>query len=121
MTAQAGIPLMTGTWTGVGRGVNPEGDYPDVTLTMEVYGQDGRLFYGTLTAVISGGTTKVLPLSGTILVNKDVFITLGIDPDSGQPSATFVAGKLTAKSLKAHWQNLVIGETGECVIKKATS
>jgi hypothetical protein len=118
MTAQAGISVMVGTWTGTGRGVDSAGLYYDATMTMVVTGQDGRLFYGTLTAVISGGPTKVLPLSGVILVNKDVFITLGIDPDSGQPSGTFVAGKLTAKTLTAHWQNLGIGQTGECVLKK---
>lgn len=119
-TAEAGIPVMVGTWTGNGRGVDPGGVYSDATMSMVVTGQDGRLFYGTLTAVISGGETKVLPLSGIILVNKDVFITLGIDPDSGLPSAAFVVGKLTAKTLKAHWQNLGIGQTGECVLKKST-
>ena len=119
MTAEAGIPNMIGTWNGTGRGVDPAGVYYDATMTMVITGQDGRLYYGTITVVISGGDTKVLPLTGVIEVNKDVYISLGIDPDSSLPSATFMAGKLTARTIKGHWQNLGNGETGSCVLVKA--
>jgi hypothetical protein len=74
VTLQAAIPILVGTWTGTGKAVDLERGYYNVTYTVAVIDQNGRLFRGSLTMTTPTGSltqrfTGIIKADGTIAVN----------------------------------------------------
>lgn len=87
----ASVPDLRGTWTGTMLGYD-EGsgfsDYGGATFTMNVSGQQGRLFAGELRFTING-TPYSLPVAGVIgRDNRSFTLT---EQDSGYSSGTILS------------------------------